>query len=213
MNLSSDKNHKSLFIIVFLLIDLIIFVILIFYFLKVIDKKLPEDILIYKIKKEILTNISDWKYEQLNNIRIAKNLNIYNDENQELLVDLVGLSGAAVNIYFLFKLENNQPKLIKFKMKDGKINNFYLSEGSGGAGRYGFSYRIFEKEGIVYQGSYFAYGTNDDNCQVNTYIYNKRENILEYNEEFSKKYQKEYCQKVCVSIPEEIRNYFLNICQ
>lgn len=176
------------------------------------SKKINENISLEDIKNEILSNLTNLQEEHLLNIEIEKIIDFYQDQEKELLVSLNG-NGIAVNNYLLFKIENNKPKLIKFKSDNGQKNILFLTQGSGGAGRYGFDFKIIPEQGLIFLGNYYAYNTFDDICSGYIYIYNKDKALLEFNKELSEKYQKEYCSEICKNVPIELKEYFIRICQ
>lgn len=176
------------------------------------SKKINENISLEDIKNEILSNLTNLQEEHLLNIKIEKIIDFYQDQEKELLVSLNG-NGIAVNNYLLFKIENNKPKLIKFKSDNGQKNILFLTQGSGGAGRYGFDFKIIPEQGLIFLGNYYAYNTFDDICSGYIYIYNKDKALLEFNKELSEKYQKEYCSEICKNVPIELKEYFIRICQ
>lgn len=205
--------NKFYLFIIFLIVLFIIIVNFRLYNKFNFSKKINENISLEDIKNEILSNLlTNLQEEHLLNIKIEKIIDFYQDQEKELLVSLNG-DGASVNTYFLFKIENNKPKLIKFKPENGQKNILFLSQGSGGAGRYGFDFKIIPEQGLIFLGNYYAYNTFDDICSGYIYIYNKDKALLEFNKELSEKYQKEYCSEICKNVPIELKEYFIRICQ
>lgn len=203
---------KIIILSIFFVIEILFFIIFFIFFWQSFTKNKGNPFLIGEIKKEILNNIPTWKEEQIGEIKIEKEIDLYQDQEKELLVRLADWGGAAVDVYLLFQIKNNKLKLIKTKTEDNKINTMFLSQGSGGAGRYGFDFQILPEQGIVYQANYYAYNSTGDSCSAVAYFFDKENGLLIYDKNLSKKYQKEYCTEICKNVTNELKEYFVKIC-
>lgn len=137
---------------------------------------------------------------------------INNDSIPEILIDL-GIGGAAINNYIFITFKDNLPSLLKFKTKEGDIRSLIFDEGTGGAGRYGSSIGISEKDSAIYQFMFYAYNSNDDFCSVDAYKFNNKTNLYEYDKNLSEQFKNNECQNLCKTLEdEELKFYFQRIC-
>ena len=176
-----------------------------------VNKNINWKDLLPEIKKIISRKFPD--IYLIEDLIITKELDINNDGVNEAVIDL-GYSGASTENFAIFKINKiNKPELIKIKEKDGNIKEEIFVRGVGGAGRYGFNFDILPEYKAIYKESFYAYNSSNDFCKVEAFSYNEVGDYFEYSEELSKKLTEKYCKELCLSVPEELKGYFINICK
>ncbi|GIW66969.1 MAG: hypothetical protein KatS3mg095_0867 [Candidatus Parcubacteria bacterium] len=209
--------------IILFLISYLFFLIVFFIFIKlqIIKFELPYTKLKEKINKIIIDSNLLIDKQNLNNLRIEKEIDLTGDKINEALIDL-GSGGAAIEdyifitkkpslIFYLIKVYNDV-EIIKFKTINSETKNLIFTQGTGGAGRYGSFIGLLPKQKAIYQASYSAYNSDNDYCIVDYYKYNKLQNFFEYDKNLSFIYSKAYCSKICNNIPDDLKYYFSKIC-
>jgi len=177
-------------------IILLILFLFIFYRLYETYKSKSKNFILNKeiLTREIIKNFPELKGEKLNLLE-EKTFDINKDKAPEILIDL-GIGGAAVDNYIFVTFKNNSMELLKFKTKEGRIKSLIFNQGTGGAGRYGFSIGILEEENVIYQLSFLKYDSKNDYCLVDAYKYDDKEDLYKYDENLSFKLTTKYCKNI-----------------
>jgi len=173
-----------------------------------INNNIDWNLLILDIEKDLKKEFKDAGKNYP--ITIEKTEDITGDKIPEALVDL-GNSGASTTNFTILRIENNKPVISKFKSKDGKILTMEFM--SGGAGKYySKSIELDPLNKAVISGGYMIYGSSDDNCDYDAYVWNENSKFFEYNLELSKKITEKRCKELCEDSSID-KSLLQNICK
>jgi len=146
------------------------------------------------------------------NVRVITEEDVTDDGSPEALVNIG--CGATTCELVLMRIENNEPTVARFKLKEGEISYLVLTSGIGGAGRYGSDTKLIGDKNAIYYSGYSAYNESGDFCGAQVYQWNPQTNIFEFNNSLSNEASKDYCSKICSekALDPNLKPYFQRIC-
>jgi hypothetical protein len=136
--------------------------------------------------------------QPLGTVTVAEKADITGDGLSEFVLN-TGNGGATSDAFSIFRWENNTAVYARFKEKSGEVKPAAVLSGSGGAGRYGFSYKLMPDDHAILITDYSIYGTTDDFCSASVYVWNPQTKVFDYNSNLSVAPQKDL-QKTCTEI-------------